>query len=96
LKRYFRDDDPKTWSLEFRKKNNNSIAKQDILETLYTCINKEIHKIDLKNPEVPIIVEIIRDLMVVAVAPDFKGFKKYNLRELCGESYVGPGKNKEQ
>lgn len=95
IKRYFRTGEPKTWSLEFKKKNNHSINKQQVLEVLYACIDREEHKIDLKNAEIPIIVENIRDLMVFAVAPYFKEFKRYNLRELCGESYTGPGKQKQ-
>jgi hypothetical protein len=85
-----------TWSLEFKKKNNENIQKQPILDELYEGIDRSYYKIEMREPnDLTVICEIVKDLMIFAVAPKFKQFKKYNLREICGVGYRGEQKKKE-
>lgn len=44
------------------------------------------NKADLKNPEIAVIVEIIKSWCFLAVAPDYFKYKKYNLFELCNDN----------
>lgn len=41
------------------------------------------NKADLKNPELAVIVELIRGFCFMSVAPNYYKFKKYNLLEIC-------------
>lgn len=46
------------------------------------------NKADLKNPDIAVIVEVIRGICLLSIAPNYYKFKKYNLFEICnkGES----------
>lgn len=41
------------------------------------------NKVDLKNPELAVIIEMIRGVCLMSVAPNYYKFKKYNLLEIC-------------
>ena len=41
------------------------------------------HKVDLKNPQLSILIEIIRSICCISVVPEFHSLKKYNLLELA-------------
>jgi len=43
------------------------------------------HKADLSNPEVTIVVSVVKDVCAIGVASQFRELLKYNLRELCNE-----------
>lgn len=42
------------------------------------------NKVDLKNGEVCVLVEVMKGLCCLSVLPDYFLLKKYNLAELCG------------
>lgn len=43
----------------------------------------ETNKVDLKTPQLSILVEIIRSVCCLAVVPDYFLLKKYNILEIC-------------
>jgi len=43
------------------------------------------HKADLSNPDLTIVVSVVKNVCAIGVAPHFKELGKYNLRELCNE-----------
>ena len=41
------------------------------------------HKADLTNPDLSILVQIVKDACAIGVASRYRELSKYNLRELC-------------
>lgn len=41
------------------------------------------NKADLKNPDIAVVVEIIKGFCLLSVAPEYYKYKRYNLLELC-------------
>ncbi|XP_011136840.1 THUMP domain-containing protein 1 homolog isoform X1 [Harpegnathos saltator] len=91
FEKYF-SQEPKTFSIVFNRHSNNSIKRNEIIEDLAEIISKKNpgNKADLKNPEIAVVVEVIRGLCLLSIAPNYYKFKKYNLIEICSST-----KNKE-
>ncbi|XP_043248501.1 THUMP domain-containing protein 1 homolog [Colletes gigas] len=84
LEKYFAQE-PKTFSIVFNRHCNNNIHRDEVIEDLAEIINKKNpgNKADLKNPELAVIVEVIRGICLISIAPNYYKFKKYNLLEIC-------------
>ncbi|XP_054012659.1 THUMP domain-containing protein 1 homolog [Hylaeus anthracinus] len=84
LEKYFAQE-PKTFSIVFNRHSNSNILREEVIEDLAEIINKKNpgNKADLKNPELAVIVEVIRGVCLISVAPNYYKFKKYNLLEIC-------------
>ncbi|XP_076672702.1 THUMP domain-containing protein 1 homolog [Andrena cerasifolii] len=84
LEKYFAQE-PKTFSIVFNRHSNSNIQRDVIIEDLAEIISKKNsgNKADLKNPELAVIVEVIRGMCLMCVAPLYYRFKKYNLLEIC-------------
>lgn len=82
--RYFLNTEPKTFSIAVNKRYNNNVDRMSIIHELADIITfKSVaHKVDLGNPQLTIIVEIIKGLCCLSVVPDYLQLKKYNLTEL--------------
>lgn len=76
---------PKTFSIVFNHRNNNSVSRDDVIKNIADMVSKKgeekklEHKVDLKNADISIVIEIIRGFAFLAVVPNFIKFKKYNL-----------------
>ncbi|KAG5319856.1 THUM1 protein, partial [Acromyrmex heyeri] len=87
FEKYFAQE-PKTFSIVFNRRSNNSIKRDEIIEDLAEIILKKNpgNKADLKNPDIAVIVEVIRGVCLFSVAPHYYKFKKYNLLEICNNT----------
>ncbi|KYN04007.1 PREDICTED: THUMP domain-containing protein 1 homolog [Cyphomyrmex costatus] len=87
FEKYFAQE-PKTFSIVFNRRSNNSIRRDEIIEDLADIILKKNpgNKTDLKNPDIAVIVEVIRGICLLSVAPNYYKFKKYNLLEICNNT----------
>lgn len=47
------------------------------------CEKNSENKADLSNPDVAIVVEVIKGHCLISIAPHYFKYKKYNLLELC-------------
>lgn len=83
--KHFLGGEGKTFSIIYNKRYNNSIKRDEIIDkladlvTLKNCKNK----VNLKNPEVSVIVEIIKGLCCLSVVEEYVKLKKYNLIEIA-------------
>lgn len=70
------------------RRNNNSIKRDEIIEDLAEIILKKNpgNKADLKNPEIAVVVEVVRGICLFSIAPNYYKFKKYNLLEICNST----------
>ncbi|XP_029047303.2 THUMP domain-containing protein 1 homolog [Osmia bicornis bicornis] len=84
LEKYFAQE-PKTFSIVFNRHSNNNINREQVIEDLAGLISKKNpgNKADLKNPEIAVVVEVIRGVCLISIAPHYYKFKKYNLLEIC-------------
>ncbi|CAK9798021.1 THUMP domain-containing protein 1 [Anthophora quadrimaculata] len=84
LEKYFAQE-PKTFGIVFNRHSNNNIQRDEVIEDLAEIISKKNpgNKTDLKNPELAVIVEVIRGVCLLSVAPNYYKYRKYNLLEIC-------------
>lgn len=80
-------DNPKTFSIIFNKRYNNDVKRDEIIQELAELVtSKNIkNKVDLKNAEISVIVEIIKGLCCIGIIPHYLKYKKYNLVELAAK-----------
>ena len=97
VKEYFKEnfDTIKTWKIELRVRNNNSVNKKEIMNLILNKINKDKYKVDYKNPELTFLVEISCNLMCLSVLEKFNEYKSYNIQSLSKtEEELNNEKNK--
>lgn len=82
--KYFLNREPTTFSIVVNKRYNNSVERMAIIRELADIVAfKNVqHKVDLKNAELSVVVEIIKGLCCLTVLPDYNELKKFNLVEL--------------
>lgn len=81
---HFLNCPPKTFSIVVNRRYNNSIQRDDIIQELASLVAfKNVqHKVDLKNAECSVIVEILKGICCLSVLPNYLKWKKYNISEL--------------
>ncbi|XP_043666569.1 THUMP domain-containing protein 1 homolog [Vespula pensylvanica] len=84
FEKYF-SQEPKTYSIVFNRHSNDSINREEIINDLAEIIKKKNpgNRANLKNPELAVVVEVIRGTCLISVAPDYYKYRKYNLLEIC-------------
>ncbi|OXU24577.1 hypothetical protein TSAR_003265 [Trichomalopsis sarcophagae] len=86
LERYFAQE-PKTFAIVFNRHSNHSLHRNDVIEDLAKIILKKnpANKANLKNPDIAVVVEVIRAVCLISIAPQYFTYKKYNLLEICNQ-----------
>lgn len=84
LEKYFKDAQ-KSFSIVFNHRNNNNISKNEVITGIADMVaaKRSDHTVNLKAAEVSIVIEIIRNIALVGVVPNFTKYKKYNLHMIC-------------
>lgn len=82
--KYFLNTTPKTFSIVVNKRFNNSVERMKVIRQLAEMITFKnvLHKVNLKNPQYSVVVEVNKGLCCLTVLPDYMQLKKYNLTEL--------------
>ena len=85
IKKYFKNDmdEIKTWKIELRVRNNNSVNKKELMNIILNKINKDKYKVDYKRPELTFLVEISWNLMCLSILEKFSEYKSYNIQNLA-------------
>lgn len=75
---------PSTFSINFSRRYNSDIQRDDVIKELadLVALKNPLNKVNLKEPEQSVIVEIIKGHCLLSVLPDYLKLKKYNLNEL--------------
>jgi tRNA acetyltransferase TAN1 len=73
-----------TFGIIFNKRFNNDVSRDEVIKELADLVHSKnaANKVNLKEPQLSIIVEIIKGFCLISVVPDFHKMKKYNLNEL--------------
>nr|SVE76729.1 EOG090X0GPG [Daphnia longispina] len=74
----------KTFSLLI-KVRNHSIKRDDLIEPIAEIVSKKFPemKVDLDNPEVSMVVEVVRATCCLGIVTNYSGRVKYNLVEIA-------------
>ncbi|XP_034934177.1 THUMP domain-containing protein 1 homolog [Chelonus insularis] len=88
---------PVTFAIVFNRHYNNTIQRQAVIEALASIITSKNpgNKADLKNPDIAVVVEIIKNSCLLSIAPEYYKYKKYNLLELCNKKDLTTNENVE-
>ncbi|CRL02196.1 CLUMA_CG015215, isoform A [Clunio marinus] len=75
---------PTTFAINFNKRFNNELKRDDVIKELADLVSSKnsANKVDLKDAQQSIIVEIIKGICLLSVVPNYLQLKKYNLNEL--------------
>ncbi|KAK5583655.1 hypothetical protein RB653_005253 [Dictyostelium firmibasis] len=83
------------YKIEFKSRNNEKINKMEYIQEIAKLIDQK-HKVDLNNPELTIIIEIIKFYCGISIVSNYNESKRFNLVGLAGLLQPTPKKkNKE-
>ncbi|XP_071796455.1 THUMP domain-containing protein 1-like [Asterias amurensis] len=88
--------EPTTFAVKIKIRNNNAVQRDEVIKLIAGIVmGKEIeHKVHLDDPELAVIVEIIRNVCCLSVVKDFNKLKRYNLHEVvCNGGTAVPGRS---
>ncbi|XP_056100688.1 THUMP domain-containing protein 1 [Rhinichthys klamathensis goyatoka] len=87
LERWFKAPLRATYQICFKARNSSHSKRDDVIKAVAGLVDKmnPLHKVDLSNPELSIIIEIIKSVCCVSVVSDYMLFRKYNLQEVAKE-----------
>uniref|UniRef100_A0A182JTW1 THUMP domain-containing protein n=1 Tax=Anopheles christyi TaxID=43041 RepID=A0A182JTW1_9DIPT len=76
--------EPKTYAIIFNRRLNNDLSRDDVIRGLADLITSKNagNKANLKNPELAVIVEVIKGLCCIGILPQYYQLRKYNVVEL--------------
>ncbi len=97
VNKYFSDniEETKTWKIELRVRNNNSVNKKEIMNYIFNKINRDKYIVEYKKPELTFFVEISCNLMCLSILEKFNEYKSYNIQSLAKtEEEINNEKNK--
>jgi hypothetical protein len=73
------------WCMEFKRRNNDKVLRKDYFDLLQSIVHGfGHHPISYDNADQEVVVEVFRDMLVFALLPRYKHYKKYNLQMLSG------------
>ncbi|KAK7406037.1 hypothetical protein VNO78_07652 [Psophocarpus tetragonolobus] len=72
---------PHKFAVLYEARANTGVDRMEIIDAVAKSV-PEPHKVDLKNPDKTIVVEIARTVCLIGVIEKYKELSKYNLRQL--------------
>lgn len=84
LQPWFLSPNQASYQICFKSRNNSHSKRDDVIKTIAGLVNRlnPKNKVDLTNPELSVIIEVIKTVCCVSVIRDYKRFRKYNLQEV--------------
>ncbi|KAJ1529096.1 THUMP domain-containing protein 1 [Nowakowskiella sp. JEL0078] len=79
---------PVSFKIIPRVRHNDLISKSTLIQAIAAMIPSP-HKVDLSEPDVCIMVEVIKGVCGICVLPDYVKFKKYNLESIFEPPQTG-------
>lgn len=92
LEPWFKTPNHATYQIAFKARNSSHNKRDDIIKAIAGLVGKmnPKNKVDLTNPELSIIVEVIKSVCCLSVVPDYALYRKYNLQEVVKEDAPKP------
>ncbi|XP_076003731.1 THUMP domain-containing protein 1 [Genypterus blacodes] len=87
LELWFKAPSCATYQIAFKARNSSHNKRDEIIKSIAGLVGKlnPKNKVDLTNPELTIIVEVIKAVCCVSVVKDYTVFRKYNVQEVVKE-----------
>lgn len=80
LERHFTSGKEQTFAISFERRANDSVRRTEVIEAIAGLIDQPPNKVNLSDPDLTIMVEIIKGVACLSVVPDYEKLCKYNLR----------------
>nr|XP_040043445.1 THUMP domain-containing protein 1 [Gasterosteus aculeatus aculeatus] len=92
LEPWFKTPNCATYQIAFKARNSSHNKREEIIKSVAALVGKlnPKNKVDLTNPELTIIVEVIKAVCCVSVVKDYALFRKYNVQEVVKEDTAKP------
>ncbi|TPX67059.1 hypothetical protein SpCBS45565_g04023 [Spizellomyces sp. 'palustris'] len=83
LSPYFHQEEqsPVRWACEPRIRWNDKIKRGDLIIEIANVVGQN-HVVNLKQPELTVVIDIFKNICAMAVVRDYPGLKKYNLEKI--------------
>ncbi|OMO54470.1 hypothetical protein COLO4_36476 [Corchorus olitorius] len=83
IEQYFpvETENPRKFAVLYEARANSGIDRMKIINSVAKSIPAP-HKVDLSNPDMTIVVEIVKTVCLIGVVEKYKELSKYNLRQL--------------
>lgn len=72
------------YKIELRIRNHSTLTRQALIEAVADSVPKQL-KVDLKSPEVFVLVEVFKSTCGVSVVRDYYRLKRFNVLEVASE-----------
>lgn len=92
LEPWFQTPNSGTYQIAFKARNSSHNKRDEIIKAvagLVGTLNPK-NKVDLTNPELTIIVEVIKAVCCISVVKDYALYRKYNVQEVVKEDTPKP------
>ncbi|XP_042341412.1 THUMP domain-containing protein 1 [Plectropomus leopardus] len=92
LEPWFKTPNCGTYQIAFKARNSSHNKRDDIIKSIAGLVGKlnPKNKVDLTNPELTIIVEVIKAVCCISVVKDYTLYRKYNVQEVVKEDTPKP------
>ncbi|XP_029949326.1 THUMP domain-containing protein 1 [Salarias fasciatus] len=87
LEPWFKAPNCATYQIAFKARNSSHNKRDEIIKAVAGLVGKlnPKNKVDLTNPELTIIVEVIKAVCCLSVVKDYTLYRKYNVQEVVKE-----------
>ncbi|KAG7222565.1 hypothetical protein INR49_016162 [Caranx melampygus] len=92
LEPWFKTPNCATYQIAFKARNSSHNKRDEIIKSIAGLVGKlnPKNKVDLTNPELTIIVEVIKAVCCISVVKDYTLYRKYNVQEVVKEDAPKP------
>lgn len=82
IEKHFPADKEQTFAISVERRANSEVRRMDVINGIANQIEQPRNKVNLSEPDVTIMVEIIKGIACLSVVRDYEKLFKYNVR-LC-------------
>ncbi|TKS68561.1 THUMP domain-containing protein 1 [Collichthys lucidus] len=92
LEPWFKTPNCATYQIAFKARNSSHNKRDEIIKSIAGLVGKlnPKNKVDLTNPELTVIVEVIKAVCCISVVKDYTLYRKYNVQEVVKEDVPKP------
>ncbi|GAA6221653.1 THUMP domain-containing protein 1 [Lates japonicus] len=92
LEPWFKTPNCATYQIAFKARNSSHNKRDEIIKSIAGLVGKlnPKNKVDLTNPELTVIVEVIKAVCCISVVKDYTLYRKYNVQEVVKEDAPKP------
>lgn len=97
LQPWFRAPSHSTYMISIKTRNCHPSLRDTVIKNVAGLVNRmnPMNRVVLSNPELTIIIEIIKSICCASVVRDYIRFRKYNLQELAKDSRPSRGSQRD-